>query len=162
MEVWLYHMQKKNKKQKWVSHWLVMCLRLYQNIFHSINVMRWYDETKCEDFLETMTNIFSRLGLSILILFIESSVEKKFQKIFWNTIKQLTINVFQSIPQLSKIKFFLVLLEPIEKIFFESKTVIKTLQKNKIKNWFYLLQILFSIHWRMKDIEDWTQYSIFQ
>ena len=48
------------------------------------------------------------------------------------------------------------------KDFFESKTVIKTLQKNKIKNWFYSLQILFSIHWRMKDIGDFAQYSIFQ
>ena len=69
--------------------------------------------------------------------------------------------VFQIIPHPNKIRFCLVLLELIGKIFFEKKTVKKHFNK-KIKLSTILLRTNSFQCFKMEDIQNFAQYSIFQ
>ena len=136
MEVRLHYTQKNLKKRKMsnpTNTYVPKFVPKYLLWYERDGLMTWYDQIKCEDFLRNV-NIFRKQKLLSMILSIESVTGKKFWKIFWNTIKQLMIKVFQNIPHLIKTKSFPELFELIEKIhFFENKTIKKHFNK-KIKS----------------------------
>lgn len=111
-----------------------MCLRLYQNIFYSITVMRWYDETKCEDFLRDNTKHFQQariINFDIICReFCGEEVPKDILK-HYQTVNNKSVSEY---PAVEQDEILSSAFRTDRKDFFESKTVIKTLQKNKIKN----------------------------